>query len=141
MTSRSRGVSAMSATLYIDSPHTHFTNLDFLTGKVVVKLNSETQISGIQVKLEGESRTRLSGPRHPHHEQSDKKRTEIEVHKVRRLFSFCFLSLISTVAHGRDRSYTRFSISSQHRLSSMRTLRIPFGLLLQGLTSIRFNSK
>ncbi|KNG90309.1 arrestin (or S-antigen), N-terminal domain protein [Aspergillus nomiae NRRL 13137] len=72
----------MSATLYIDSPHTHFTNLDFLTGKVVVKLTSETQISGIQVKLEGESRTRLSGPRHPHHEQSDKKRTEIEVHKI-----------------------------------------------------------
>ncbi|BAE64348.1 unnamed protein product [Aspergillus oryzae RIB40] len=72
----------MSATLYIDRPHTHFTNLDFLTGKVVVKLTSETQISGIQVKLEGESRTRLSGPRHPHHEQSDKKRTEIEVHKI-----------------------------------------------------------
>lgn len=80
----------MSATLYIDRPHTHFTNLDFLTGKVVVKLTSETQISGIQVKLEGESRTRLSGPRHPHHEQSDKKRTEIEVHKVRRSFSFLF---------------------------------------------------
>lgn len=72
----------MSATLHIESPHTHFTNLDFLTGKVVVALTSETQISGIQVKLEGESRTRLSGPRNPHHEQSDKKRTEIEVHKI-----------------------------------------------------------
>ncbi|KAF7594401.1 hypothetical protein BBP40_009382 [Aspergillus hancockii] len=72
----------MSATLHLDSPHTHFTNLDYLTGKVVLTLNSEASISGIQVKLEGESRTRLSGPRHPHHEQSDKKRTEIEVHKI-----------------------------------------------------------
>ncbi|KAE8146739.1 hypothetical protein BDV25DRAFT_161929 [Aspergillus avenaceus] len=72
----------MSTILHLDSPHTHFTNLDFLTGKVVLTLHSEATISGIQVKLEGESRTRLSGPRHPHHEQSDKKRTEIEVHKI-----------------------------------------------------------
>jgi hypothetical protein len=79
---------AMSATLHLDSPHTHFTNLDYLTGKVVLTLNSEASISGIQVKLEGESRTRLSGPRHPHHEQSDKKRTELEVHKVEPSVSF-----------------------------------------------------
>lgn len=72
----------MSATIHLDHSHTHLTNLDFLSGKVVINLPSETAIGGIQVKLEGESRTRLSGPRNPHHEQSDKKRTELEVHKV-----------------------------------------------------------
>ena len=76
-------VLAMSVTIQLDRPHAHFTNLDFLSGKVILNLPSETPIEGIQVKLEGESRTRLSGPRHPHHEQSDKKRTELEVHKVR----------------------------------------------------------
>ena len=73
----------MSVTIHLDRPHKHFTNLDFLTGKVVLQLPSEAAIGGIQVKLEGESRTRLAGPRYPHSEQSDKKRTEIEVHKVR----------------------------------------------------------
>lgn len=74
---------AMSVTIHLDRPHKHFTNLDVLVGKVVLTLPSEAAIGGIQVKLEGESRTRLAGPRYPHHEQSDKKRTEIEVHKVR----------------------------------------------------------
>ncbi|PYH42212.1 arrestin (or S-antigen), N-terminal domain protein [Aspergillus saccharolyticus JOP 1030-1] len=72
----------MSVTIHLDRPHKHFTNLDFLVGKVVLNLSSEAAIGGIQVKLEGESRTRLAGPRNPHHEQSDKKRTEIEVHKI-----------------------------------------------------------
>ncbi|KAK1150013.1 hypothetical protein N8T08_003571 [Aspergillus melleus] len=72
----------MSATIHLDNSHTHFTNLDFLSGRVVINLPSEAAIGGIQVKLEGESRTRLSGPRNPHHEQSDKKRTELEVHKL-----------------------------------------------------------
>ncbi|KKK26830.1 hypothetical protein ARAM_003393 [Aspergillus rambellii] len=72
----------MSVTIYLDRPHTHFTNLDFITGKVVVNLHTETSVAGIQVKLEGESRTRLAGARYPHNEQSDKKRTELEVHKL-----------------------------------------------------------
>ncbi|KAJ5389164.1 uncharacterized protein N7496_000232 [Penicillium cataractarum] len=72
----------MSATIFLDSRHTHYTNLDFLSGKVVLHLPTETAIGGIQVKLEGVSRTRLSGLRHPHHVNSDKKRTELEVHKI-----------------------------------------------------------
>lgn len=75
----------MSATIVLDSRHTHYTNLDFLTGKVVLQLPTEAAIGGIQVKLECESRTRLSGPKNPQHVHSDKKRTELEVHKVRRL--------------------------------------------------------
>lgn len=78
-----RAFVAMSATILLDSRHTHYTNLDFLTGKVVLNLPTETAIGGIQVKLEGESRTRLSGLRNPNNEHSDKKRTELEVHKVR----------------------------------------------------------
>lgn len=73
----------MSAIIQLDRPDNHFTNLDIISGKVIVNLASEAAIEGIQVKLEGESKTRLSGPRHPHHEQSDKRRTELEVHKVR----------------------------------------------------------
>jgi len=78
-----RALAAMSATVELDSRHTHYTNLDFLSGKVILQLPTEAAIAGIQVKLEGESRTRLSGPRNPHNVQSDKKRTELEVHKVR----------------------------------------------------------
>jgi hypothetical protein len=72
----------MSVTIHLDRPHAHFTNLDFISGKVILNLPSETAVAGIQVKLEAESRTRLSGPRYPHNEHSDKKRTELEVHKV-----------------------------------------------------------
>lgn len=76
----------MSVALYLDHlerPHTtHLTNLDFVSGKVILTLQTEASISGIQVKLEAESRTRLAGPRYPHNEHSEKKRTELEVHKV-----------------------------------------------------------
>ncbi|KAJ5558063.1 hypothetical protein N7535_009553 [Penicillium sp. DV-2018c] len=72
----------MSATVVLDNRHTHYTNLDFLTGKVVLQLPTEAAIGGIQVKLEGESRTRLCGPKHPQNVHSDKKRTELEVHKI-----------------------------------------------------------
>ncbi|KAL4792744.1 hypothetical protein BDV19DRAFT_368079 [Aspergillus venezuelensis] len=68
--------------ILFDRPHTHLTNLDFLSGKVVLTLQSEASIAGIQVKLEAESRTRLAGPRYPHSEHSEKKRTELEVHKL-----------------------------------------------------------
>lgn len=72
----------MSASIELNGPHNHITNLDVITGRVVVNLPSEAAIGGIQVKLEGESKTRLTGPRHPNGDP-DKKRTELEVHKVR----------------------------------------------------------
>ncbi|KAJ5621965.1 hypothetical protein N7528_005197 [Penicillium herquei] len=71
-----------TATILLDSQHTHFTNLDSLCGRVVLNLPTEAAIAGIQVKLEGESRTRLSGPRNPQNANSEKKRTELEVHKI-----------------------------------------------------------
>ncbi|KAN0082023.1 hypothetical protein V8E54_003321 [Elaphomyces granulatus] len=72
----------MSARIDLDRPHAHFTNLDFLTGKVIVQLNSATSISSINVKLEGESRTRLAGPRFPGSDRQDKKKIELEIHKI-----------------------------------------------------------
>ena len=72
----------MSAIIHLDRPHTYFTNLDVLTGRVVVQLNSDISISAITVKLEGESRTRLAGPKNAQ-ERSERKKTELEVHKVR----------------------------------------------------------
>lgn len=68
----------MAASIKLDKPHSHFTNLDHITGRVVLQLHSDTAISAIHVKLEGESRTRLSAPR----SDRDRKKAEIEVHKV-----------------------------------------------------------
>lgn len=86
----------MSASIHLDRPQPHFTNLDILTGKVQVHLPSETTIGAIQVKLEGESRTRLSGPRPGYPDYSDKKRTELEVHKVSLYaISYCGIQLTS----------------------------------------------
>ena len=65
----------MSATIQLDNKQSHFTNLDLVTGTVAVHLRSETAIAGIQVKLEGESYTRIV-------ENTDKRRTEVEEHKV-----------------------------------------------------------
>ncbi|EED12649.1 arrestin (or S-antigen) domain protein [Talaromyces stipitatus ATCC 10500] len=68
----------MAATIKLDKPHSHFTNLDHITGRVILQLHTDTAISAIHVKLEGESRTRLSAPRN----DQNKKKTEIEVHKI-----------------------------------------------------------
>ena len=73
----------MSVRIQFDRPQVHFTNLDFLTGKVIIHLVADAAISAVTVKLEGESRTRLSGPRLTYNnERSDKRRTELEWHKV-----------------------------------------------------------
>ena len=61
-----------------------YTNLDVVSGRVILILPADATISAINVKLEGESKTRLAGARHPGSEQrSDKQRTELELHKVR----------------------------------------------------------
>ncbi|EGE00151.1 hypothetical protein TESG_07472 [Trichophyton tonsurans CBS 112818] len=72
----------MSVQVFLNRPHPFFTNLDYISGKAVLSLPTETAISSINVKLEGESRTRLAAAKYPHNERSDKKRTEIELHKV-----------------------------------------------------------
>ena len=76
-----------------------YTNLDFVAGKVLLSLPSDQSIAAINVKLEGESRTRLAGPKNAYSERSDKKRVELEVHKVCKcplfVFRICLLNMIS----------------------------------------------
>jgi hypothetical protein len=60
-----------------------YTNLDLISGRVFAIFPNDATISAINVKLEAESRTRLMGLRNPYNDRSDKKRTELEVHKVR----------------------------------------------------------
>ncbi|KAK0108920.1 hypothetical protein ONS96_002756 [Cadophora gregata f. sp. sojae] len=52
----------MSVRIVLDDPHTFYTNLDFISGRIVLNLTSDENISAIVVKLEGESRTVLMRP-------------------------------------------------------------------------------
>ncbi|KAI9825028.1 MAG: hypothetical protein M1826_007106 [Phylliscum demangeonii] len=73
----------MSARIQLDRPHAHFTNLDYISGQVVLNLSSDEAISSILVKLEGESKTRLARPKTAYAEgQNSSKKTELEVHKI-----------------------------------------------------------
>ena len=65
-------------------PHGSFTNLDEIAGHVHLSLVSQETISGITVKLEGESRTRLAGVTGPPggYDPYARNQTQLEVHKV-----------------------------------------------------------
>jgi hypothetical protein len=52
----------MSVRIQLDNPHSFYTNLDFISGRVILSLTSDESISAILVKLEGESRTVLMRP-------------------------------------------------------------------------------
>lgn len=73
----------MSVRIQFDQPSSQcYTNLDFVSGRVTLILPSDATISAVNVKLEAESRTRLAGPKDFRNERSEKKRVELEVHKV-----------------------------------------------------------
>ena len=72
----------MSVRIALEDPHSHYTNLDFIRGRILLNLGSDATISAIVVKLEGESRTRLAGPRSPYDNRRRQEKTELEVHKV-----------------------------------------------------------
>ncbi|KAI9855582.1 MAG: hypothetical protein M1813_009721 [Trichoglossum hirsutum] len=63
----------------LDQPHTHFTNLDFITGKIILSLSNDEAISKIVVKLEGESMSRLVAPQL---DSTNKRKVETEIHKL-----------------------------------------------------------
>lgn len=71
----------MAVRIHLDRPHAHFTNLDFITGKIQLQIYTSETISNIVVKLEGESKTRLAIPDYEY-DRRDRGRTELEVHKV-----------------------------------------------------------
>lgn len=71
----------MSVRVQLDRPHGDvYTNLDFVTGRVILTLPTDATISAITVKLEGESKTRLDGPKSPH--DQDRRKVLFEVHKL-----------------------------------------------------------
>ena len=69
----------MIVQIHLDHPHEHYTNLDLIKGKVVLRVPNPTNVSSIVVKLEGESRTRLMAAVRP--DRPDKQRPVLEVHK------------------------------------------------------------
>ncbi|SLM35660.1 Immunoglobulin E-set [Lasallia pustulata] len=74
----------MPVRIQLDKPHAYFTNLDYITGRVILSTVFEETISAVIVKLEGESRTRLAGDlsHGADYAMSERPRTELEVHKL-----------------------------------------------------------
>ena len=70
----------MSIQIQLDRGNNVFTNLDNITGKIILNLFREEALTAIVVKLECESRTRLAAPRID--SRRDNYDTELEVHKV-----------------------------------------------------------
>ncbi|TAQ90922.1 hypothetical protein B7494_g818 [Chlorociboria aeruginascens] len=52
----------MSVRIQLDNPHSFYTNLDYISGRVILSLTHDETISAIVVKLEGESGTILMRP-------------------------------------------------------------------------------
>lgn len=52
----------MSIRIVLDNPPEFFTNLDFISGRVILSLHRSESITNVIVKLEGESRTALAVP-------------------------------------------------------------------------------
>lgn len=78
--------STMNASIVLDQPgNIAYTNLDVISGRVVVRSAKSTDITNIVVKLEGESRTRLMTPPGP---DGQRPKPQVEYHKVGR-YSFC----------------------------------------------------
>lgn len=69
----------MLASIVLDQSFPHYTNLDYISGKVYVRTPTSTSVSSIVVKLEGESRTRLLPPPNP---SNDRQKPQLEFHKV-----------------------------------------------------------
>lgn len=74
----------MSLRIHLDGPSATYTNLDIVTGRVILNLPAQASFSSIIVKLEGESRTRLQGIRPGAYSdgQQGKPTTETEFHRL-----------------------------------------------------------
>jgi hypothetical protein len=95
----------MIVSISLDQPHTHYTNLDVINGKVILKAPNPVTISSIVVKLEGEARTRLLSAVRP--DRPERQRPVLEVHKVR-------LSVSTGVNHN-VQSNARSRFSTKHK--------------------------
>lgn len=72
---------SMNASIILDQPgNVAYTNLDEISGRVVVRSGKSENVNSIVVKLEGESRTRLLSPPG---QNGERPKPMIEYHKVR----------------------------------------------------------
>ena len=76
----------MPVQILLDQPPTVWTNLDQIKGKVVLRLDSQSSITSIVVKLEGESKTKLVtlGALTTQVDINERQRAYEEYHKVGR---------------------------------------------------------
>lgn len=71
---------AMNAAIVLDQgDNFSYTNLDEISGRVIVRAAKSADVGQIVVKLEGESRTRLLSPPG---QNGEKPRPQLEYHKV-----------------------------------------------------------
>ncbi|KAL9057314.1 MAG: hypothetical protein Q9162_002388 [Coniocarpon cinnabarinum] len=70
----------MHVQIALETPHQAFTNLDFVKGRILLRLSSSTPLTSIIVKLEGESTTQLTPP--PRDDYDDRPKPILEIHKV-----------------------------------------------------------
>ena len=102
---------SMQASIVLDQPgNVSFTNLDVISGRVVVRCSKSVDITTIVVKLEGESRTRLMSAGGP---DGERPKPQLEYHKVRNFELQTMVALAN-----RCRSCTKYKWSSRPRMFS-----------------------
>lgn len=96
----------MSVRVQLDRHGDVYTNLDFVAGRVILTLPTDATISAITVKFEGESRSRLDGPKSP--QDQERRKTLLEVHKLLYKVETVFPSaeIRETNAAGRTAQFT-----------------------------------
>lgn len=74
----------MSVRIQLDKPRGAFTNLDLISGVVILSIMGPETISAITLKLEGESRSYLAGniSSRRNYDGFEKEGSRQEVHKV-----------------------------------------------------------
>lgn len=101
----------MNASIVLDQPgNVSLTNLDIISGRVVVRNPKPADVESILVKLEGESRTRLLSPTGPN---GERPRPQMEYHKVPYV---CMMLPVISYAHKRSFSikYSRSSLRKMY---------------------------
>ena len=114
-------LNSMQASIVLDQPgNVSFTNLDQISGKVVLRCGKSINIDQILVKLEGESRTRLLSPSGPN---GEKPKPQLEYHKV----SLALIREIDPTIKLTDDS-CRYCIGYSLRIHALRYERVEVGL-------------
>ncbi|KAM0802003.1 hypothetical protein BDR22DRAFT_888058 [Usnea florida] len=134
----------MSVRIQLDKPRGVFTNLDQISGVVVLSILGPETISTITVKLEGESRSHLAGNINPrrNYDGFEKEGSRQEVHKLLYKVLTVFPTAELRRATGPDQAYTLPSGPHAYPFQ----FKLPFNndcsnnnSLLNGLNALRFD--